>query len=256
MKKCIWCSKTEQKVEFKKLAHTIPQTLGGKNICSNVCDECNSYFGNHNNKLPPIETVIKETFNISRARFLQTDNEIGKNKAMPKFSSIYFNVDFVKNKFALKASYKHHAYFQEKISRQFKKGLYKIFLEETERQRQDGHDEKYDFIREFSRYDLGDYPVFYFQRKQGIIMMTKNWVKKPELFMEDDLKFKYLINEPFFFEFEILGHVFGIATSRHWEIALDNYIQKTSEAKKEQFKSFKLVKKFNDIDLTLSILNG
>ena len=103
---------TEQNAEFKKLAHTIPQTLGGKNICQNVCDKCNLYFGSYNNKLPPIETVIKETFNISRARFLQTDNQIGKNKAMPKFSSIYFNVDFVKNKLALKASYKHHAYFQ------------------------------------------------------------------------------------------------------------------------------------------------
>lgn len=247
---------TEPKAEFKKLAHTIPQTLGGKNICQNVCDKCNLYFGSYNNKQPPIETVIKETFNISRARFLQNDNEIGKNKAMPKFSSIYFNVDFVKNKLTLKASYKHHAYFQEKISRQFKKGLYKIFLEETERQMQDGHDENYDFIREFSRYDLGDYPVFYFQRNQGIIMMTKDWAKTPELFLKDNLKFKYLINEPCFFEFELLGHVFGIVTSRHWEIALDNYIKKTSEAKKDHFKSFKVVKKFNDVDLSLSILNG
>jgi hypothetical protein len=256
VKKCIWCSKTEDKVEFKKLAHTIPQTLGGKKTCPNVCDECNLYFGSYNNKLPPIETVIKETFNISRARFLQTDNEIGKNKALPKFSSIYFNVDFIKNKLALKASYKYNAHFQEKISRQLKKGLYKIFLEETERQRQDGHIDKYDFIREFSRYDLGDYPVFYFERNHGIILMTKDWAKTPELFLQDDLKFKYLINEPCFFEFELLGHVFGIATSRHWEIAFDNYIKKTKEAKKDQFKSFKIVKNFNDIDLTLSILNG
>lgn len=256
MKKCIWCSRKEPKVEFKKLAHTIPQTLGGKNICQNVCDECNLYFGSYNNKMPPIETVIKETFNISRARFLQTNNEIGKNKAMPKFSSIYFKVDFVKNKFELKASYKHHRFFQEKISRQFKKGLYKIFLEETERQKLNGHEEKYDFVREFSRYDLGDYPVFYFQRKHGIIMMTKNWAKTPELFLEDDFKFKYLVNEPCFFEFELLGHVFGIATSRNWEIAVENYIKKTSEAKKEHFKSFKLIKNFNDVDLTLSILNG
>lgn len=187
---------------------------------------------------------------------MQTDNEIGKNKAMPKFSSIYFNVDFIKNKLSLKASYKHNAHFQEKISRQFKKGLYKIFLEETERQRQDGDIEKYDFIREFSRYDLGDYPVFYFQRNHGIILMTKDWAKNPELILEDDMKFKYLINEPCFFEFELLGHVFGIVTSRHWEIAYDNYIKKTKEAKKDQFKSIKLVKNFNDVDLTLSILNG
>lgn len=256
MKKCIWCSKTEEKAEFKKIAHTIPQTLGGKQICTNVCDECNLYFGSYINKIPPIETVIKETFNISRARFLQTDSEIGKNKAMPKFSSIYFNVDFVKNKMSLKAGYKHHAHFQEKISRQLKRGLYKIFLEETERQRQDGHSDKYDFIREFSRYDFGDYPVFYFQRRHGMIFMTKEWAKTPELNMKKDYKFKYLIDEPCFFEFELLGHVFGIATSRNWELAFDNYIKKTSEAKKDQFNSFKQVKNFNDIDLTLAILNG
>lgn len=255
VKKCIWCSRTEEKVEFKKLAHTIPQTLGGKNTCQNVCDECNLYFGSYSNKLPPIETVIKETFNISRARFLQSDNQIGKNKALPKFSSIYFNVDFTKNKLALKAGYKYNANFQEKISRQLKRGLYKIFLEETERQNQDGHNEKYDFIREFSRYDLGDFPVFYFERNHGIILMTKDWAKTPELFFKDDFKLKYLINEPYFFEFELLGHVFGIVTSRHWQIAFDNYIKKTKEAKKDNFKSFKIVKNFNDIDLILSILN-
>ncbi len=255
MKKCIWCSKTEHNVEFKKLAHTIPQTLGGKNICENVCDICNLYFGSYNNKLPPIETIIKETFNISRAKFLQIDNEIGKNKAMPRFSSIYFNVDFVKNKFKLKPSYKYNLHFQEKISRQFKKGIYKIFLEETERQKKDGHIGKYDFIREFSRYDLGDYPIFYFERNHGIILMTKNWAKEPELFLEDNIKFKYLINEPFFFEFELLGHVFGIVTSRNWEIGLDNYIKKTSEAKKDIFKGYKVIKNFSDVDLTLSILD-
>lgn len=184
MKKCIWCSKTEQNVEFKKLAHTIPQSLGGKNICENVCDECNLYFGIHSDKSPPIETVIKETLNVSRGRLLKSDNQIGKNKSMPKFSSIYFNVDFTKNTFKLKASYKYDSLFQQKISRQFKKGLYKIFLEEVERQKKDGHNIKYDFIREFSRYNRGDYPVFYFQRNHGIIMMAKDWSKNPELFLD------------------------------------------------------------------------
>jgi hypothetical protein len=256
VKKCIWCSKTEHTVEFKKLAHTIPQTLGGKNICENVCDECNSYFGNYNNQLPPIETIIKETFNISRAKFLHANNEIGKNKVLARFSSIYFNVDFVKNKLSLKASYKYNSNFQEKISRQFKKGTYKIFLEETERQKKVGHDGKYHFMREFSRYDLGDYPVFYFERNDGIIVMTQNWAKEPQLFLENNMNFKFLIEEPYFFEFELLGHVFGIATSRNWQIGLDNYLKKTSEAKKEIFKGYKIIKHFSDIDLTLSILDG
>ena len=255
MKKCIWCSKTEEKTTFKKLAHTIPQTLGGKKTCSNVCDECNLYFGSHHNQLPPIETVIKETFNISRARFLETQNQIGKNKAMPKFSSIYFNVNLKKKKFEVKMGYRYHKYFQEKLSRQLKKGLYKIFLEEIERQKQSGHADNYDFIREFCRYDLGDYPLFYFEREHGIILMSTDWAIAPEIFLEEKMQFKYLVKEPCFFEFELLGHVFGIATTRHWGLGIDNYIKKTLEAKKGYFKGLRPVKHFHDIDFALTIMN-
>jgi hypothetical protein len=49
--------------------------------------------------------------------------------------------------------------------------------------------------------------------------------------------------------------VFGIATSRLLEIALNNYLLKSTEAKREIFKGLKLVKKFNDIDLSISILD-
>lgn len=255
MKHCIWCRKTEQETEFKKLAHTIPKSLGGQYICENVCDICNSFFGNHYNGYPSVETIIKETFNISRVRFLNTDNGVGKNKPMTKFSSIYFNVNLKKNKIELKSSYKYQKGFQEKVGRQIKKGLYKIFLEEIERQTKDGHNPKYDFIREFARYDLGDYPVFYFDRKVGLIIMSKTWASSPEFFLEQDQQMKYLVREPSFFEFEFLGHVFGIATSRHWELVFDNYDKKTLEAKKEHFRRWRLVNYFNDIDLSLSIID-
>lgn len=164
LRHCIWCRKTEKETTFNKLAHTIPQTLGGKDICRNVCDECNAYFGNHHNGSPSVETIIKETFNISRIRLLDTETHVGKNKPIAKFSSIYFKVDLKKHKIELKQSYKLQSGFQEKIGRQIKKGLYKIFLEETERQKGEGHNPEYDFIREFARFDLGDYPLFYFER--------------------------------------------------------------------------------------------
>ena len=44
--KCLWCLNEEPKVTFEKKAHTIPKSLGGQNYNINVCDECNSYFGN------------------------------------------------------------------------------------------------------------------------------------------------------------------------------------------------------------------
>lgn len=255
MKHCIWCHRKEEAVSFKRLAHTIPQTLGGKNICINVCDECNHAFGNHYQGAPSVETIIKETFNISRVRLLDRKNDIGKNKTLAKFSSIYFKIDLNKNKIELKGSYKYQQGFQAKIGRQIKRGLYKMFLEEVERKTGDGHNSKYDFIREFSRYNIGDYPVFYFERRNGIIATSKKWITEPELFLHPKEQFLYLVNEPGFFEFEFLGHVFGIATSRHWDLTIDNYVSKTSEIKNEQFRRIRLVKYFNDIDLSLSILD-
>ncbi len=254
VKHCIWCKQIEEETQFQKLAHTIPQSIGGQHICENVCDKCNHFFGQHFNGAPSVESIIKETFNVSRIRLIDK-NKIGKNKPITKFSSQYFNVDLSKNKFSLKPSFRLQKGFQEKIGRQIKKGLYKMFLEEIERQKGDGHNSKYDFIREFCRYDIGDYPVFYFERTHGIIMMVTSWITTPELFLDPDQQFKYLIREPYFFEFEFLGHVFGIATSRHWDLAVENYIKKTSEAKSGLFRKWRMVKYFNDIDLSLSILD-
>lgn len=254
MKHCIWCKKTDKETKFEKDAHTIPQSLGGKDICINVCDNCNHFFGQHYLGAPSVEAIIKETFNITRIRLIEK-NQVGKNKAITKFTSQYFNVDLSKNKFELKASYKLEKNFQEKIGRQIKKGLYKIYLEEIERQKQDGHNPKYDFIREFCRYDLGDCPVFYFERQHGIIVMAKSWTITPEFFLDDNMQFKYLVQEPGFFEFEFFGHVFGIATDRFWELAYNNYFLKTIEAKKEHFRRIIPVKYFNDIDLALSIMD-
>ena len=185
---------------------------------------------------------------------MSTSNDIGKNKPMAKFSSIYFDVDFKKNTFKLKAAYKRHDLFQEKICRQMKRGLYKIFLEETERVNKNGHDEKFDFIREFARYDIGDFPLFYFERSHGIFMISSNFLKSPDHFLRKEFRYKYLVDEPSFYEFDLLGHTFGIATSRTWEIMSDNYLKKSLAAKKDLFKSFKVVTNFQDIDLALSIM--
>jgi HNH endonuclease len=51
MKKCIWCCRTEETATFITKAHTIPQSIGGKFICENVCDKCNDFFGDSGNRL-------------------------------------------------------------------------------------------------------------------------------------------------------------------------------------------------------------
>jgi len=61
MKKCIWCLKKEDEVSFKKESHIMPQNLGSKEICTDVCDPCNEYFGEKTGRLKPsIDIALKE----------------------------------------------------------------------------------------------------------------------------------------------------------------------------------------------------
>jgi hypothetical protein len=256
MKQCIWCRKNEDEAAFNRIAHTVPQSLGGRYICRNVCDECNFYFGTHQNGSPSIEAIIKETFNITRARLLNSTNDIGKNKALPRFKSTYFDVNFKTRTVNLKGSYNLNPDFQQKICRLLKRGLYKIFLEETERQKGNALNPQYDFIREFARYDKGDSPIIYFVRIHDLIATITEWVKHPEFILDEKYKMKYLVNDPSFHEFEFLGHALSVATTRDWRLYFESYIMKSLEAKIQFFKGLKFVENFNDIDLALRILNN
>ena len=76
MKKvCIWCQKKEPNASFLRPAHIFPQSLGGKRICKNVCDSCNTYFGSKQSLLPSVEIALKEPLNISRIFLLSRLNK-------------------------------------------------------------------------------------------------------------------------------------------------------------------------------------
>jgi hypothetical protein len=255
MKKCIWCHRSELETKFDRLAHTIPQSLGGKMICENVCDECNHYFGYASNQLPSIEETFKETFNITRLRLLGKDR-VGKNKALPKFKSTYFNIDIQRGKFALKPKFQLKRDFQKILCRQFKRGIYKVFLEELERQEKEGHRKHYDFIRNFARHNKSDLPVFYFRKGVGIIMTSEDWLKNPELHIHKDHRMKYLYCDNNFIEFELLGHVFGIVKNENWNNYFEDYFEKSKELKQNFiFKHMIEINYLIDIDLALNVFN-
>ena len=60
-------------------------------------------------------------------------------------------------------------------------------------------EEQYDFIREFARYDLGEYPVFYFLRRVGIVLLVDKVVNSPEIYFEEGNRMKYLVHTDSFF---------------------------------------------------------
>ena len=253
-KKCIWCFKTEPSVTFNKKAHTIPQSIGGKFICEDVCDDCNLYFGSKQAGLPSVEAAIKETFGIARARFMDASGKYGKNRLMPRFKSEYFNLDFKRKKIEFKYGFNGNLSFQENLAMQLKKGLFKMYLEELHRQLGTGFDDRYNFIRKFARFNLMNFPVIYFERKHGIILSGVEWVDVPRLIINEPF-LQYLAFEESFYEFEMMGHVFGIPATQEWELDFDKYIRKSMKIKEGFFHSWKWVRVFPDIDFQLTILN-
>lgn len=252
MKTCIWCKKNESESKFEKIAHSVPQSLGGRNICINVCDECNHYFGSPQASHISIEEAFKEVFNITRARLTNALQVVLKKQNKGRFKSRYFVLDIEKKKCKLKSSFRYDSFFQTKFVNLFKRGLYKVYLEEVERQFGTAHLEKYDFVRQVARYGFDTYPLYYFYRKDGIMFMLTNEAENPSIYFQ---KMNYLYNNEHYIEIEFLGHVFGFPINRYWQIMLESNLNDSLAKKVNYFASYKEVKRIIDIDLMLKIMD-
>lgn len=251
MKKCIWCLKTENNTSFLKKAHTIPKSLGGQNFNKNICDSCNEYFGSKQEEKYSIEEALKEAFNISRKKMLLSSKP---KKQVGKFKSRFFDIKEKKGKYKLefKTSFRFDSQFQKSLCRSFKRGLYKLYFEELNRQKKIGFEPEFNLIRKFARYNENDLPVFYFQRKYGIIMMLDREAETPTLFFE---RMKYLYSDEYFEEIEFLGHVFGFPKKEFTIENFDNYYINSIKLKKDFFIGVTKIEKFTNIDIAFSIMD-
>lgn len=248
---CLWCLETEPNVTFEKKAHTIPKSLGGQNYNKNVCDDCNSYFGNrdsHNGKYS-IEVALKETFNISRRGFLLSGTQ---KKKIGDFKSQFFEIKERNGKQRLSVRPSFMFASQSELCRAFKRGLYKMYFEELNRQNGKGYELDYDIIRQFARFSDGDLPIYYFKRRVGIMMLFQREPETPILYFD---RMTYLYSNEKFAEIEFLGHVFGFPISNFTQEDFDNYIQSSLELKKDHFIEAVNIKKLTDVDISLSIMN-
>ncbi len=252
-RKCIWCLMEEPKVSFIKKAHTIPKSLGGRNLNKNICDKCNEFFGNRNysTKTISIEEALKEAFTITRGRLINEENTTRK---IGHFRSKFFKLKLKNGKYNLdiKTSFKFSKHFQENLCRQFKRGLYKMFFEEYNRQKGFGFENKFSIVREFARYDLGDLPVFYFKRKFGALFLLANEVETPKLVFD---RMSYLYSNDKFVEIEFLGHVFGFPIRNFTILDFDDYIKNSLKIKTNYFKNVVKIERLTDIDLTMSFFD-
>lgn len=249
VKACIWCRRSDADRTFKKRAHTFPQSLAGENTCENVCDECNHFFGSPTPNGSSVEVVLKEALNLSRYLLLTTVNSRPSGK---RYKSEFFNIDWTKRAITPKFKYRHSTNFQEYAGRQLRRGLFKVFLEERERQRGDAMNDRFDFIREFARYNIGDYPVYWFVPKFGMVLFQKDDVLKPQIRFTDESD---RLDENFrFFEYPIVGHYFAIPTTRVSTLTLKQYLKHLNDIDHPFGLTLRPIVRFSDVDVTFKYL--
>lgn len=140
--KCIWCGRKDPIVTFESKPHILPKALGGNELCVDVCDECNHYFGTAEKHLPNIDLVVREIFEAYRL----FGTNYYENKKLPK-KFTFFHYDIKTGKIKLKNTFR-----ASTITFQFKRGLYELFLQKYHNTTHKGNDSCWDWIRQYARY--------------------------------------------------------------------------------------------------------
>ncbi|WP_205514667.1 HNH endonuclease [Longitalea arenae] len=247
MKICIWCRENEAKVTFTNEAHIFPQSLGGKRTCSSVCDKCNLFFGSKQNRLPSVELALKEPLNISRLFLL---SQLKKSDKIPRYKSEYFDYNIKKQTIKPKFKYTLESKFQTDFTKQFKRGVYKIFLEERSESVGDALDNRFDFIREYARYGIGDYPVNYCKPSIPAIFVSTPDLDNPVIrftnLSEEEMK-QYGHYSYFF-----MTHTLAIPVIRMHELTFYNYEKYMLHNENKMYVELKPINFISDLDFIFS----
>lgn len=236
MKTCIWCLNKEGNnvkindkfiiISFDKESHILPQSLKSKEICIDVCDTCNEFFGERTGGLEPsIDIALKEMFIFTKYHSLGSMVSIQDNQGKESTKSLfgrYFGKNIIQNlnrdtellKFDIRNGKKgyrktkafwHHYRKPEIFTNRLKRGIYKVAFEQVYKENTLNlpfYDSQYNYIRNFVRWNKGNPKIFYFQRKIGIELTPVESIINPEVTIHKIEKNHLL--------FDILGHNFGI----------------------------------------------
>lgn len=250
---CIWCLEKEPIVSFNKEPHTISRQLGATMIGFDICDSCNYFFGtiDRNQKYPmSVELAFKEIMYVMRLLLKNDFND----KTHETFKSCYFDYYHSKTAIKIRNSFKRQPYFIASITRQFKKGIYEVFLQEYHRFTGNGLDEKFHAIRKFVRKDIGDLPL-YFMENNGVYFVEEN-IDSPSLSFNEHVIGQ--INEYGFYTMMIFGNVFFLEVSPRAEFTREIFLQRESRKLIDSgfiYRSLQKMKYITDIDFTLRKLH-
>lgn len=247
--RCIWCLKEKPDVTFKHAPHTISKQLGATNIGFDICDSCNDYFGKPDKTrvyTMSIELAFKEIMSLMQLLLSYDLNE----KTYKRYRSIYFEYHHTKRRIKIRRSFELKANFIRSLTRQFKKGMYEIFLQEYHRATVNGHDSRFNLIRRFVRDDIGNLPL-HFLVTTGVYLVDVNNNSPTLTFNEQALAD---INDYGFYTMWLFGNVFFLEVSPKAELSREVWLHR--EATKligngSFFSGLKEMKLISDIDFTM-----
>ena len=149
--KCIWCGRTkEEGATFNHIPHILPKAMGGKETCFDVCDDCNSYFGDD-----------RSEYGISQDEAVKGILQIAQHYLTfhpQREKSPMFNYFVSEHRITLKRSIKHIT--EKGLTRQFKRGMCECFLQKYHLLTSDGNNPSFDKLRRFARYNEGEIPFY------------------------------------------------------------------------------------------------
>lgn len=228
--------------------------MGGTIIGADICDDCNDYFGSSDELItnPPrfaVEVCVKEVMNISRHFFLK---QFKKKKE--KLSSMLFNYYDSKKLLEFKQRNWQTYDFQSFFARQFKRGMFELFLQAYHYKTGNGLDSKFDCIRRFARYNEGDAKLFYVFNR-GIYLVDENYMQHPRFSMSDCCIEE--IENHGFYTIHFNGHFFLLEVVPQTEEDRNTYLKKMCDEHSIGggiYAYAQEVTYINDIDFTLSTL--
>ena len=205
---CIWCKNTKPNVSFTRVPHIVPKALGSTEICFDVCNTCNSYFGDctSQNKTISPDLAFKEVFNACL-------HSLGERpKIEVPYSSALFHYSRKEDKLKLKRSFS-LAHF----TRQFKRSLFEVFLQKYHYTFPDENLDRFEAVRKFARYNIDYLKVFFahniailhFQDRSHDIMVN---MSKEEIDFMNDTGFFHL----FFCGKHLFLQVLPITSQLNW----------------------------------------
>lgn len=189
---CIWCKRSHPNVTFYTAPHIVPQSLGANEIGIDVCDDCNHFFGSASKTTPNTNLVFKEVFNASKSSLGE------RPKSKVKYSSAYFHYDLTTGQIKLKKTFSVSVF-----TKQFKRALYEAFLQKYHNTYPNENLDKFEAVRKFARYGIGDLHVYYIHNK--IIFHSTDSIEDVTLHMSDALKQE--IQETGYYTFFFAGQI-------------------------------------------------